>query len=266
MTDTSDEFQKVLEGGSTSDADNASEQKVGKESTSVTPPSSTTIKVGDRELSTEDLERKLKIADEVESLEKEQNISVRELKADYTKKAMELAQLRKKVEPIEQAFDKSRETPTEELPADYDTVRSNARKYKLLTEDEVKPISERLQKLEEKLSDREKSELRDDLNAELDGLKKTHEFIKRDELLDYMIKKADAGTNLSPEEAARLLYSDQFALIRAKELGYATPNLPQTDANGRSNGDQPAATKKLDFDGGGISDALEESLNTNPVQ
>jgi hypothetical protein len=184
---------------------------------------------------------------------------------EFTKRSTKLKDLEKKVEPIENAFNKTRETPSEELPDDFDVVRANAKKYKLLTEDEVRPIMDKLTSLEEKLTEREKKELRQDLNKELDGLKTNYEFVDRDKLLDFMIKKADAGTNLSPEEAARLLYSDQFALIKAKELGYVAPNLPVTDAPGSSNSVQPTA-KKLDFDKGGISEALEESLNTNSVQ
>lgn len=114
----------------------------------------------------------------------------------------------------------------------------------------------KLNSLEERLSQRDLNEQVEDLRFEIDGLAKDHSFVDPKELIDYMAAKSDQGTNLAPAEAARLLYFDQFSLLR----GVRRRELPATDTSLTNSVEEPVGKTISYQNAGQLREAMMEEF------
>ncbi len=178
-----DETGKNLD-GNTAEKPDVSKEEAG------TDASTGTIKVGDRELSHDEIVKLVEKAERVNQIEEKQNIDVDKLYGDYVRKSQLLKDYEKRVEGVNLAVGgKGATSPEEE--SERLAVEELRKKYNFLTADDREVI---------------KKEIKADLQAEsilgdLKEIEKDYPGLKRDEVLDFMT----ATKNSDPFTAAEKL-------------------------------------------------------------
>jgi hypothetical protein len=257
-----EELEEVLSGNAKDPEENKAVDSSGKveESKTVAPQ---TVKVGEQEMTVEQITEATKLKSEVEAFGKEHG-DWKSIYPEFTKRSQELKEVKDKLAEIEQHFKTGTETQ-EELPSDYDQVVANAKKYGLITRDEAKVLQDRVDKLETTTKQKDIEETVSDLKFEIGELVEKNPFVKEKDLIDYMARQAEAGKNLSVDEASKLLYFDQFAKLATGNSGGAV--LPVTDTSGKGSiptGEEEA--KGITFENNKVSGAVEEVFATKKIE
>lgn len=194
-------------------------------SSDVTPPA--TVKVGDKEYTPEkiaDLEAK---AAKVEETEK----SYKALQSGYSKAAEKASMFDKLVGKEGESKEDKPLTALDKENIDY--MKGLGFNPNALTQTEIDEI---LNKKESEIEQRVVTKF--ELNRQIDTLAEKYEFVDKDELKQYMAKRAMDENNpakLTPEEAFFLLYRDKITASNVKPADLpefsSTSKIKEPEAN-----------------------------------
>jgi len=226
------------------------EQK-GEEVAKTQPPQ--TIKIGDMELPIEEAQKLIAKAKEVEEIEKKHGNLI-SLYSEFTRRSQRLKEAERRIQELEakvnlppQAQQKVENinSKIEGLDEEARRIREQAKKYGLVLDEDLEQSLADIQKAKEELLQlkenilREVSEIKEqyisekaqevkeDLEMDLQEAMSKYPFVKRNELLDYMIEQAKTGRTLSVDEAVKERYKDEIIDFEIKKrMG----KVPQTEA------------------------------------
>jgi hypothetical protein len=241
------------------------EQKQG-EVAKTQPPQ--TIKVGDMELPIEEAQKLIAKAKEVEEIEKKHGNLV-SLYSEFTRRSQRLKEAEGRLKELETKVNLPPQTKTkveninskiENLDEEAKKIREQAKKYGLVLDEDLKQSLADVQKAKEELLQIKESvlkevseiknqyvsekaqEVKEDLEMDLQEAQTNYPFIKRNELLDYMIEQAKTGRTLSVDEAVKEKYKDEVIDFEIKKR---TGKVPTTDAT--STGEKPEPPKQKGY-------------------
>lgn len=118
------------------------------------------------------------------------------------------------------------------------------------------PTREEMAELKSQIAAKNSQEEVDDLRFELNQLVSENPFVKPRELLEYMNEEAENGRNLTVDQAARLKYFDQFAIIKTR----GRRALPISDTETMNGTPLPEPRKTSFKDQAGLHAAMLEEL------
>jgi len=223
-----------------------------------------TIKVGDMELPIEEAQKLIAKAKEVEEIEKKHGNLV-SLYSEFTRRSQRLKEAEGRLKELEAKTNLPPQTQQkveninskiEGLDEEARKIREQAKKYGLVLDEDLKQSLADIQKAKEELLQIKESvlkevseiknqyvsekaqEVKEDLEMDLQEAQTNYPFIKRNELLDYMIEQAKTGRTLSVDEAVKEKYKDEIIDFEIKKR---TGKVPQTEAT--SGGEKPEPPK-----------------------
>jgi vacuolar-type H+-ATPase subunit I/STV1 len=197
------------------------------------------------------------------------------LHSDYTKKAQELAEIKKGNSRIDDLL--SGEIPASDITED-DIANINwMKKFGYMTKAEAERLfKEREAQLdqivEKKVEERQRKEKRlAQLNSEIDELTAKYPFVKREDLEKFMADEAvkynksggtDGAIYANATRAARELYFEQFTASNA-----SPSNLPAASAGAKEKAtDVVLKTKVLPLGSREMSERMKEAIKANREQ
>jgi hypothetical protein len=241
------------------------EQKQGEIAKTQSPQ---TIKVGDMELPIEEAQKLITKAKEVEEIEKKHGNLV-SLYSEFTRRSQRLKEAEGRLKELETKTNLPPQTQQkveninskiENLDEEAKKVRDQAKKYGLVLDEDLKQSLADIQKAKEELLQVKESilkevseikeqyvsekaqEVKEDLEMDLQKAQTDYPFIKRNELLDYMIEQAKTGRTLSVDEAVKEKYKDDVIDFEIKKR---TGKVPTTEAT--STGEKPEPPKQKGY-------------------
>ena len=180
-----------------------------------------------------------------------------DLAAQLEAKNQEIATLQERYRNVQSdrdkkvaAADKLKDSLGQNPPATLDETDLTNKKYlseKLgyVSKDEVTALKAEIEaekKAREEMIEAQQAEKRQtrqqQFAQEMDSLAEKHKFIKKTELADYIISELKQGKVLSPTDAARLKYFDQFVAAGAKPN--ALPTLERSAGGRLESSETPA--------------------------
>lgn len=227
------------------------ELKVNKESEKkeeTQAPSSNKITIDGKEYTLEEVQRLIKEREQIAEIEKKHG-NILALYAGFTKKAQELAELKRKIESGEltpaqkkAAEEKVEKLETEQaqLSEEAKRIRTEAKKYGLLLDEDQKAMLAKIEEMAKKMETLEKTlsqvvdeksrEEIEDLMLELSEAEKKYPFVVRNDLIDFMIDYAQrTGDKLSVEQAIKMKYQDEYINYQIKMRSGG--GVPDTDTS-----------------------------------
>ena len=269
-----EEAQKILDEklSQSSKTQDAGKEETGKpeqkekEVAKTQPPQ--TIKVGDMELPIEEAQKLIAKAKEVEEIEKKHGNLV-SIYSEFTRRSQKLKEAERRIQELEAKTNLPPQTQQkveninskiEGLDEEARKIREQAKKYGLVLDEDLKQSLADIQKAKEELLQIKESvlkevseiknqyvsekaqEVKEDLEMDLQKAQTSYPFIKRNELLDYMIEQAKTGRTLSVDEAVKEKYKDEVIDFEIKKrMG----KVPTTDAT--STGEKPELPKQQGY-------------------
>jgi hypothetical protein len=222
----------------------------------------TKIKVGDKEYTPE----------EVAALEEKAETATKqykELQSDYSKKA-------EKAKKYDELAQKSEDILSGDIPASNLTEKDieNLRYFKqmgIMTKAQVNELltrnKEEIRKeLEDerlaKQAESKKSKQIKSMKAELETLTADYDFVKQNDLVEYMKERNKKdGVILTPNDAARLLYPKEFALVGEKPR-----ELPTMDSEIKDRRHEVAQSKIMGLRSREMNEMMRNKLGTLAVE
>lgn len=210
--------------------------------------------IGGKEYTPEEAEARLSKLNELELIEKKHG-DVRSIYKEFTKRSQELATLKEgkdgkpeeKITETKKVIDKI-DDKVQEYDEEAQKIRKNAKdNLGLALSEDVKAALKEIETAKKELLDT-KEELKKELsdvkefrvkkeedeekvqikktNEDLTTFEKTFPFVKRNEVIDYMIEESKKGNVMTVEEAVKRKYLDEIIEFKVKK---SSSNAPITD-------------------------------------
>lgn len=207
------------------------------------------IKVGEEELSSDEVQRLISKAREVESIEKEQNVDIAHLYPDYTKKSQLLSDPVKLGAYIAEKYG-STKLPTQEDEARQKAVKEAREVYGIVTKEDLDSFKESfMQELEVKNLQREVKEAGKEFGVEPNDVLDLMKYAKIDD----------------PDEAARKIAN--YKKIAATEGLPEKPKPTFTEKTGSSGTHVPQGKKMPSIDDTeGISSVIKDMMQSPDLE
>lgn len=217
------------------------------------------VKVGDQEFDPDELAKLVEKGKITLDIEKKQNIDVKELYPDYTRKSQLLKDKQQLTDYMSSQFGETSTKPDlsssddgkEELSDEVKSEIAKARKLGFLVKEDEATIVERVVNA---ASSRIKAEMK--LESKLDGLEKLYDGsdkapvkikFDKNEIIDYMVENFKGAQKLpDPEDVFKLLHLDEFkkATPTAK---VESPTPPVTEKAGSTGSREPKGREVPSF-------------------
>jgi len=207
--------------------ENDAEDKTSKKEDKQEEITPSTVKIGDKEYTPEQLEKAIETDAELQEWSKKHG-DWQSLKSDYTNKSQKLADLEKARENVtetkqnvQDALDGS--VSLKDLSDEESALYRDIKKGKGLTVDDIPKILEQAEERAEKKFSKNLKDIKvkETLERQISEIAIKNDFVDKDKLKQFMKERSDEGEILLPETAFKILYADNIVAI-----GKTPDNLP----------------------------------------